>query len=389
MTFTETLGQGILFLTSTFWALYVLELGASLAVVGLLSFIQGLIKVLLQAPVGYASDRFGHKKLVVWGGLIASFAPITYFFADNWVYLIPGVILEGFTNTVLPARQAMFASAVKPEKRATAFATFHTLFALASTLMPVLGGLLLDRMGLMKGMRLAFIISSLVMLLASICRFLFLKESHVPGDRPRGERFNFGGVFREIFEPVARINALKVAILGSFLFSMAIGVWTRFGVVYAVDLIGLSKVEWGLVAGGTGLVGLLTRIPIGRTVDKLSRRTSLLISYAVRPIFILAFTISRGFPAVLMVQALDSVFGYIQQPTLEALVIDVTPPQEIGRAYGAMNMIPGIALTVAPLLGAIIWDTLGAAWAFYAAAGFSASAALAIWALLREAEVES
>jgi MFS family permease len=93
MTATETLGQGILFLTSAFWALYVLELGASLAVVGILSLIQGLIRTLLQAPVGYVSDRFGHKKLIVWGGLIASFAPLTYFFADNWVLLIPGVIL--------------------------------------------------------------------------------------------------------------------------------------------------------------------------------------------------------------------------------------------------------------------------------------------------------
>ena len=87
---------------------------------------------------------------------------------------------------------------------------------------------------------------------------------------------------------------------------------------------------------------------------------------------------------VLIVQTLDSIFGYFQQPTLEALVMDVTPPRLIGRAYGAMNMIPGVAVTVAPLLGAIIWDSVGAAWAFYISAAFSASAALVIWAQLKE-----
>jgi MFS family permease len=384
MTATETFGQGILFLTSTFWALYVLELGASLAAIGILSLVQGLIRVLLQAPVGYISDRFGHKKLIVWGGLLASFAPLTYFLASDWVYLIPGVILEGFTNTVLPARQAMFASAVEPEKRATAFATFHTLFALASSVMPLLSGLLLDRMGLLGGMRLAFLVTGAVMLLASVGRALFLKESLVLEDRPQGEGFSFGRVVREMFEPVTRLRALRVAILGSFLFSLAVGILTRYSVVYAVDMLGLSKVEWGLVAGGIGFVGILTRIPVGRMVDRLSRRTSLLVSYTVRPLFILAFTFSTSFLMVLVVQTLDNIFGYVQQPTLEALVIDVTPAREIGRAYGAMNMIPGIALTVAPLLGAVIWESIGAAWAFYASALFSLTAALTIWTFLGE-----
>ena len=389
MSFTETIGQGILFLTSTFWALYVLELGASLAVVGVLSLIQGLIRTLLQAPVGYVSDKFGHKKLIVWGGLLASFAPITYFFAEDWVYLIPGVILEGFTNTVLPARQAMFASAVEPERRATAFATFHTFFALTSTVMPVLGGFLLERMGLLNGMRFGFLVSSVVMLVASVGRALFLKESPAACDGPRGEAFSFRGVVGEIFEPVTRLRALRVAVLSAFIFSMVIGILSRFSVVYAVDLIGLSKMEWGFVAGGIGLVSLLTRVPIGRVVDKLSRRSSLLISYSIRPIFILAFACSRGFPMVLVVQTLDSVFGYFQQPALEALVIDVTPPQLLGRAYGAMNMIPGVALTIAPLIGAIIWDSLGAAWAFYASAAFSALAALVVWTLFKEPRAET
>jgi MFS family permease len=187
-----------------------------------------------------------------------------------------------------------------------------------------------------------------------------------------------------MFEPVVRFRGIKVAIVGSFLFSLTIGILTRYNVVYAVDVIGLSKIEWGLVAGVLGVVGIFTRIPIGRMVDKLDRRTSILISYAVRPLCIIAFVSSGGFIQVLFAQLLDSVFGYIQQPALEAFVIDTSPPNQVGRAYGAMNMIPGIALTVSPLIGAFIWENLGATWAFYAAAIFSSLAALVIWFFMRK-----
>ena len=60
-------------------------------------------------------------------------------------------------------------------------------------------------------------------------------------------------------------------------------------------MIGLSKIEWGLVAGSLGVVGILTSIPIGRMVDRLDRGTGILISYAVRPLCIIVFVYSGGF----------------------------------------------------------------------------------------------
>ncbi len=385
MSITEPIGQGVLFLTSTFWSLYVLELGASLYIIGLLSLISGLIRVMVQVPVGYVTDRMGRKRLVVWGGIIASFAPFTYLFATRWEHLIPGVILEAFTNIVLPARQAMFADAVDADRRATAFAAIHTLFAVFSTIMPVIGGFLLERTGLLPGMRVALLFSGVVMLITGLARAVFLRETMTVGTRPSGG-FSLKGTLIEMFEPVITLRALRVAVIGAFLYSLAVGFLRSYSVVYAVDLIGLSKVEWGVVAGGMGVVGILTRIPIGLMIDRFSRKLCILMSYATRPFFILAFTLATGFPQVLIVQMADNVLSYIQQPALEALAIDVTPRQRRGRAYGALNTIPGIALTVSPMLGALVWEAFGASWAFYASAFFSSAAALILHVFLQEPE---
>ena len=385
MSITEPIGQGVLFLTSTFWPLYVLELEGSLYIIGLLSLVSGLIRVLVQIPVGYLTDVIGRKKLVVWGGFIASFAPFTYLLAFRWEHLIPGVLLEAFTNIVLPARQAMFADAVDSEKRATAFAAIHTLFALFSTVMPVVGGFLMERVGLLPGMRTALLASGVVMLTMGLVRALFLQETMSIGENPSG-KFSVKSALADMFEPVLTLGVLRVAVLGSFLYSLAVGFLRSYSVVYAVDVIGLSKAQWGLVAGGMGVVGIMTRIPTGLMIDRLSRKLCIFVSYATRPLLIIAFTLAANFPQVLLIQMVDNVFSYVQQPALEALAVDVASQRRRGRAYGALNMIPGVALTVAPILGALIWEAHGADRAFYSSALFSATAAVVLLFFLQEPE---
>ena len=380
---TESVGQGVLFLVSPFWSLFVLDIGASMPALGFLAFLLGLTRIALQPPVGYLTDRIGRKRLVVWGGLVASFAPFIYFFATRWWHLVPGVVLEAFTNIVLPARQAMFADSVEPERRATAFATIHTLFAAFSMTMPVLGGFMLERVGFLPGMRVFFLVSGAVMLLVSVCRWRYLREDFTVQPGP-GEEQSLRRVLLETFEPVRTLGALRVVLLGAFLYSLAVGVITQYGVVYATGVIGLSTAEWGLVAGGMGVVGTLTRLPTGRMIDRFGRRISLLLSYSVRPLFILAFTAATGFRQLLLIGMFDTLFAYVQQPALEALVVDIASEERRGRAYGVMNVVPGVALTVSPLIGAALWTGVGAAWPFYFSALASASAAVVVHTFLRE-----
>jgi MFS family permease len=385
LSITESFGQGILFLMTPFWSLFVLDMGASLSILGFLAFILGFTRIALQLPVGYLTDRIGRKKLVVWGGLVASFAPFVYFSATRWEHLILGVILEAFTNIVLPARQAMFADAVEPERRATAFAAIHTLFAAFSMTMPVIGGFLLERVGLLSGMRSIFLVSGVTMLLTSLGRWILLREDFARQPSP-DERPSLGRVASEMFEPIRSLRALQVVLLGAFLYSLAVGVLTRYSVVYATSIIGLSTAQWGLVAGGIGAIGILTRLPTGRLIDRFGRKISILLSYAIRPVFIIAFTLAPGFSQVLLIQMADNLFAYVQQPALEALVIDISSKEKRGRTYGAMNMIPGIALTVSPMLGAFLWESVGAAWPFYFSALASVLAATLVFVFLREPE---
>jgi len=243
----------------------------------------------------------------------------------------------------------------------------------------------LDRVGLLPGMHAAFLFSGITMLIVSLGRARYLRED-LTVEEAHAEKFSFTRTLRDMFEPVMALKALRIAVLGAFLYSLAAGFLMRYSVVYAVDLIGLSKAQWGLVAGGMGVMGIATRIPLGRMIDRFGRKLSIFISYATRPLFIIAFTLATSFPQVLLIQMADNTFSYLQQPALEALVIDVASKRRRGRAFGALNMIPGIALTIAPMLGALIWEGFGAAWAFYASASSTAAAAVILLAFLHEPE---
>lgn len=385
MAMTEFIGQGCINLTAPFSSLYILEFEESLAILGLISLISGLISIMLQAPVGYLSDKMGRKKLIVLGGFIASLAPFIYAFAPRWEWFIPGSILETFTQIMLPARQAMFADAIDPDERGLAFSTFHTLLGFPMTVMPVLSGFILEKMGLKRGMFWAFLISGFIMLAASLARVKYLKEKPLSREK-RTMEFSAGRVMREIFEPVISLKALRIIVLGSCLTSISLSVIARFKVVYATGIIRLSLAEWGVVISATGVVGILTRIPMGKLTDRFGRKRGILISYMARPLFVLAFAYSRNLPEVLFINAGESTVSYLRMPAHEALITDIASAEMRGRAYGSFNMIPRFFTTIGPMIGSFLWETRGAIWCFYVSALSSICAAILIYLFLQEPE---
>ena len=70
------------------------------------------------------------------------------------------------------------------------------------------------------------------------------------------------------------------------------------------------------------------------------------------------------------------------QGLLAAMVAHTAPAHLRGTAFGFFNLVSGIAMLIASLIAGILWDQLGAAFTFYAGAGFCVLTLLAI--LLRK-----
>lgn len=66
------------------------------------------------------------------------------------------------------------------------------------------------------------------------------------------------------------------------------------------------------------------------------------------------------------------------QGLLATMVADTAPADLRGTAFGLFNLASGIAMLFASVIAGLLWDQLGAAFTFYAGAGFCAIALAAL-----------
>ena len=207
----------------SFWSLYILHLGGSLATLALFSMISSFCSIVFQPLLGYTSDRIGRKKPVVFGGFLTALAPFLLAMANHWVWLIPGVIINALDKSLWSTRQALFSDSIDVEKRGTAFATFFTVFGLTSSFLPAIGGILLDQAGLDMGFRLGLIYQGTARLIQSLVNAKYiieekrLPERDVQPVSPGRIRLNFSSVkrfFMNIFDPIFGNKTLQVMIIG-------------------------------------------------------------------------------------------------------------------------------------------------------------------------------
>jgi MFS family permease len=58
------------------------------------------------------------------------------------------------------------------------------------------------------------------------------------------------------------------------------------------------------------------------------------------------------------------------QGLLARMVADAAPADLRGTAFGFFNLVSGLAMLVASLVAGLLWDSLGAAFTFYAGTAF-------------------
>jgi MFS family permease len=84
-------------------------------------------------------------------------------------------------------------------------------------------------------------------------------------------------------------------------------------------------------------------------------------------------------PAVLLGAALWGLHMGLTQGLLSALVAAAAPADLRGTAFGVFNLVCGIALLAASILAGGLWDAYGPGVTFYAGAGLSLAAWVALW----------
>jgi MFS family permease len=133
-----------------------------------------------------------------------------------------------------------------------------------------------------------------------------------------------------------------------------------------------------LVMVAMNIVYAASAYPFGKLSDSMSHRTLLAIGLVLLIAADLVLAYSNHWAVVLAGVALWGVHMGITQGLLASMVAGTAPADLRGTAYGFFNLMSGLAMLLASVVAGLLWDQLGAAYTFYAGAGFSTVALIAL-----------
>lgn len=365
LTLTRTLSM---FMGSLWWpfqALYILELGSSKQSLGMILTLQSITELLIQIPGGILTDKWGRKKIIVLSTVLRLGSIVVFLFASHWTHVAPGLVLLSATIISAPASSALLAESLPEGTLSTGFAAIRTVTEFPMIITSLLGGLLIDRLGILAGVRLILLGYSLVALISVFLQWRYIKETMQahPVDQAEEERKEENSFLETLGQLPRNVWVLSI-VLG--IGALSLRLVSSFTVIYAVEIVGLSTTQWGLLGTIANITAIVFSIPGGRIADRLGKRIVILISRIPMAFATLGYTFSRSFlhlGVVRTVSGLGSGFGadlYGPQggPLWQALIVDYTPPQERGRVMGIIGTIKSVLCIPATWVGGYLYDNM-------------------------------
>lgn len=340
LTVTQVLGRFFRSMVMPYASLYILALGGESSQIGVINSLRPLAGLVMFPLAGYFTDRAGRKKLIALAGYLSAITMLLYVFAPSWEWIALAAFLQGFMVFMFPPTSAIMADSLPPESRGIGVATMNTLASVFGMFSPYIAAILLQIYGTAPGMRILYALLAGSLALGATINLRFLKEAASEGDK--GPSMSVSQIFRDAYGGVpamlrrlpVSVRALGIVVILGF---MANGVATSFWVIYAVEEIGLSTVDWGLILFIEAALKAAIYIPAGVLVDRYGRTRSLIASLLFSLVSIPLFIFARGFYQVLAIRLAVGVANVLFIPACSALMADCIPRDIRGRAMAALG----------------------------------------------------
>jgi MFS family permease len=346
-------------LPATYFGLYVLGLGATETLLGVIGLSQFLALASLQFPGGYLADKYGRKWLIstMTFGVALSF--ILYAIAPSWPFVLIGAVLMSiFNSTYQPALSAMISDSLPAERRGMGFSIVMLIASVSTTPSPAVAGLLRARFGLIDGMRIAYGIVVGLFLIAAFFRFFFLKETVVSASKPSVKEI-VQSYPTALKESVAVWKKVPKSMLYLFLsFSVMIfgfSCTNLLTVIYATRVLLIDEVLWAFIIAIVPVTTIILAIPVGKIVDKAKRKVPLLAAMVIFGLAMWVF-VNGDLTKVAVSLILLGAGQVMMNASFGALQTDLTAKEQRGRINGFINFANYIVMAAGSLFGGYLYE---------------------------------
>jgi MFS family permease len=169
-------------------------------------------------------------------------------------------------------------------------------------------------------------------------------------------------------------SRLWVLVFGWFVAAIGFSASMPFLSIYFREQLGLSTSEIGLFFAGIAVFRVGSQVVGGELSDRIGRQSLIVQSqfYRAFTFLLIGFAIAYvwGFWATAILFAINSIFGSLYGPAINAMVADILPPEKRLDGYAVAHTASNLGWAAGPALGGMIAHSSYAV-LFYVSAAFA------------------
>ena len=326
---------------------YLQALGATVFIIGAFDAIRTLLGAIYAYPGGLAVDRWGFRRAFIAFNVLSIAGYALVLLVPHWGAVICAMFLFlSWTCFSLPATFSLIAETLDANRHSMGIGVQSVIKRLPIMIAPFLGGVLIDRFGMLNGVRIGLAIS-IVVSAATIGVQRQLREV-APVAVSQPTRWTFWRSLTNFNAPLRRL------LLSDILIRFCERIPFAWVVIYAMDNVGIDAKQVGLLVTIEMLAATLCIIPASHFADKYGREPFVFVTFIMFTLFPVALWFSGSFAMLVLAFAIRGLkeFG---DTSRKALIIGYSDPQRRGQMIGAYYLMRDLIVSAGALLGALLW----------------------------------
>ncbi len=327
---------------------YLQALGATVFIIGTFDAIRTLLGAIYAYPGGLVVDRWGFRHAFIVFNLLSIVGYAVVLFVPHWGAVLCAMFLFlSWTCFSLPATFSLIAETLEANRHSMGIGIQSVIKRLPIMVAPFLGGVLIDRFGMINGVRIGLAVS-IVLSLATIGVQRQFRVAPRVTAAVAPERWTFWRSLRSFNAPLRRL------LLSDILIRFCERIPFAWVVIYTMDYIGADAKQVGLLTTIEMLAATLCILPASHFADKYGREPFVFVTFIMFTLFPVTLWFSDSFAMLALAFAIRGLkeFG---DTSRKALIISYSDPQRRGQIIGAYYLVRDLLVSTGALVGALLW----------------------------------
>jgi ACS family glucarate transporter-like MFS transporter len=346
-------------LTQQYQSVYIAELGATPLEVGYVASVGGIASTLITLPTGWLADRYGVRRILLVALPLMALGYSVFGLARGWQVTMVALFLTSMSwDMAMTVCPMICGNSLASVERATGMQLCDTLSALPRVVAPVVAAYIISSFGgiSVEGIRPLYWLEVAGLLSAAFLIYRWFRDPVEHVSTRKSVLSDMGRVFKEG-------TAVRRWILYQMV-SMLTNYMAFYVPLYAREVKGADQYTLGAMDTAFYVVVVLFAIPSGVLADRIGKKRLITMITPIYSAAMLLLVAADSSP-LLILAGLMSGFSFVAGVTQGAISVELMPKDILGSWFGLNGLFRGLISMTSPILGGVLWNSLGPEYVFY------------------------